>query len=220
MKKMLGIIGGMGAYAGLDLLRYALSHSNAVRDEDFPNILFHNLPIRGMNECGIVDKKLVKSQLRGCVERMESYGCDTILIACNTVHVFHSELQGVYSGVLLNMVDLACSAVGSEKRIGLMCSRTSISHRLYQDRLERNGKVVIPCERNEQCCVDRTIDCVIRGESVDIRNLMTVFDGMKSRGAESVIIGCTELPLALKCVSTPVPTIDAGRVSVDAALSL
>lgn len=225
MSKMLGIIGGMGAFAGLDLLNYAFTQAarhGASKDEDFPSVLFYNLPAQGMNERGVSDQKLVKSQLRGAISRMESFGCEIILIACNTVYSFYPDLQGFYSGKLLNMIDVACSALNKENTVGVMCSETSRSCGLYATRLKRQNRSVIECDYDEQTMINHAVDAVISGRCTDlnVRDIRAVVCNLKARGAESVIVGCTELPLVLNGHSFGINLIDAGRVSVDAALSL
>lgn len=225
MSRMLGIIGGMGAFAGLDLLQYAFQKAaerGATKDDEFPKILFYNLPAKGMDEKGVSDPKLIKSQLQGAIHRMESFGCEIILIACNTVHAFYPQLQERYSGQLLNMIDLACAALDKEQSVGVMCSETSKNFGLFTDKLKRSNREVVECDYEEQHMINHAVDSVIAGRPTDsnTRDIRAVVSNLKARGAQSVIIGCTELPLVINGHSFGIRLIDAGRVSVDAALSL
>ncbi len=107
--KTIGVLGGMGPEASANLyskiIKYAQYKYNAVQDFDYPPIIIYSLPLFGFDETGIVDEKLVKQQLIDGVKKLESAGCDLIIIGCNTVHIFYDEMQAAIKIPILNIVE-------------------------------------------------------------------------------------------------------------------
>jgi aspartate/glutamate racemase len=132
--KNLGIISGMGAFAGIRLANFLLDQaqdSKIMQDSDFPEFLLYNLPVKGMDETGIVDEGLVKSQLKKAISKMEVWECKQIIIACNSAHVFLDELQTYFDGQIINMIDAACQSATADK-VGVLCSDSTKKSKLYE----------------------------------------------------------------------------------------
>lgn len=219
---MIGILGGMGAFAGLSLCEHLMREAvkkGATKDTDFPKLLYYNLPCQGMDETGIVDSQLVLGQLRGVIGRMESFGCDVIVPACNSVMRFHGKLQGLYSGTLINPVESACCRVERGQPVGVICSQSTKSDQLYEEFLLRKGAMPVPTTAPEQAEVNQVIGDVMAGKSshTDALVLHSVICNLKARGASTIILGCTELGLANE-ISSSAPIIDAGFSAVEDAL--
>jgi len=223
MSKMIGIIGGMGAFAGMRVLDHAIRESakkGVICDSDFPRILFYNLPVRGMDKTGITDEKLVLSQLRGVIGKMESFGCDVIVIACNTVHCFHSKLQGFFSAYILNIIDAACDRVNSSSPVGVICSETTKKKRLYEFALERRKIASVQTSESDQSKVNEIIHSVICGTNSrhHALELNAVISNLKCAGARQVILGCTELGAVFEVSCCDISVVDSGIIAVEMAL--
>ena len=210
----------MGAFAGLRLAKYLLDKaqdSKIMQDSDFPKFLLYNLPIKGMDETGITDPVLVKSQLFSALKQMDIWGCNTVVIACNSVHCFYSELQESFSGKIVNLINSACDRVKS-KSVGVLCSSTTRSLRLYEEALQRRGVTVVTSTDREQQALNEAVLAAISGHSIrgNITDLEEIIIAMTRRGAEQVIIGCTEIPLVLTSRIT-MDFIDAGQEAIKVA---
>ena len=104
MKEPLGIIGGMGAFAGLRLADYLLKLAQdrgAALDHEFPEFLLYNLPIRGMDERGICDQETVLVDLLDAMLKMEAWGCQRVILACNTVHCLLPDIEARFPGMIV-----------------------------------------------------------------------------------------------------------------------
>lgn len=221
MAKMIGILGGMGAFAGLSMCQHLMriaANNGAVHDSDFPKLLYYNLPCLGMDETGVVDSVKVFSQLRGIIGRMDSFGCHVIVPACNSILKFHAKLQTHYSGTLLNLVECCCLKVNIPGPVGVICSQSSRADRLYEDFLVRLNHVCITTTDDEQKVVNSIIKSAMRGED-DTQNctqLNNVMENLKHRGACSIILGCTELGLVSK-PDTDLPVFDSAKTAMEDA---
>lgn len=198
--KKIGIIGGMGASAGLrllDILIKAYQKNGAVKDNDFPEVFLHNLSSKGMDETGIVDHDLIKKDLVQSVAILNWCGAETIIIACNSVHAHHKYLQSCSDAEILNMVEIAVDIVGAAKKVGVISSASTKASNLYSDALAARGIEVIQTTDAQQKTADGIIAKVISGKSGTAEQLLLagIADSIRRNGAEQIILGCTELPL-------------------------
>ena len=206
------------------LIRLAHAKYGAVQDEDFPPIIIYNLPLKGFDERGIVDRRLVASQLVEGVKKLELAAADLIVIACNTVHIFQAEMQKAVKVPIYSIVDETVKVAKARgyKKVGLLTSASSVKYRLYVDKLTKEGISSITATLAEQKILDNIILHVMAGangagDTAKILNIMTRF---VAAGAEAVVLGCTELPLAFPNEDFPVPVLNSNQVIVDKALAL
>lgn len=202
----------MGAAAGvrfLDTLVKQCQRGGAREDYDFPEVVLFSLSSAGMDETGIVDAELMKRDLLKAIEILNRCDVNVILIACNTVHVFLEELQKYSSAGIVSMPEEAIRIAG-DRKIAVLSSRTTAREKVYR-------KQDVFCTREQQTLVDGIIGRVIGGRN-DF-NDSAIMDGIISdlfrRGAECVVIGCTELPIVTPSRDN---VIDAGECAVRKAL--
>lgn len=224
MKKTIGIIGGMGAFAGTTMAHYLVEEAakqGAVNDEDFPHFLLYSPPIQGLTEHGVKNFSSVENQIVDALRRLDEFGCDYCMIACNTVHYILPVLQMKFSGKIISLVDCAVDAI-TEGPIGILCSDTAKSLELYERAIKERGLSVVCTTESEQHRVTAGIEAVIRGkhaidDGLAVRRIIT---SLALRGAKQIILGCTELPLLVSPSDLRIPLIDPGREAVRKALSL
>ena len=141
--------------------------------------------------------------MRHGVARLEQAGAQAVAIPCNTAHLWYEEIVAAARVPVLHIVDAAIADLHRQGihggRIGLMATAATLQLRLYQDRLEACGyECIVPSE-----------DEVLRHCTVPIRHVKandipaaceptaTGVEQLLNRGAQAVVLGCTELPLAL-----------------------
>lgn len=220
MSRTLAIIGGMGASAGVRLAQHLVHRAQiagAKSDSDFPDFMLYNLPLEGMDETGIINGAPVKRKLHEAFNRINDWGCDYVLVACNTVHCFYSDMQSWCNGRVLNMIDIACDRALTGK-VGVVSSETTRKIGLYQDALKHRKIEPVMVNPDEQRVLNAAIQAVIIGD-IHVSHRLQVQDvlgNLRDQGAGDIIIGCTELPL----VCDPIQTIDAGAAAVDQAFEL
>jgi aspartate racemase len=220
----LGIIGGLGAAAGVRMAQQLVElaqHKGATRDQDFPRFVLLNVPARGMSEYGIENGDSIRCALRTAVRTLARIDCEYIVVACNTAHLYHQELNQLTHSEVLNMIEIAADQVAKCRKVGILCSETTRQARLYERALVDRRVVPVRTTEREQASVNLIIANAISGKN-DMRDtfrLLNIIDSMIDRGAEQLIVGCTELPLTLNG-STTRPLVDAGRAVMAKALSL
>jgi aspartate racemase len=224
MKPHIGIIGGLGTVAGLwvakALVEAAQKHG-ARRDEDYPEFTLYNLPAGGMGATGFQEPNIVKYQLLKAIGKMNLLRCDMVIIACNTAHCYLELLEKHSRGTVLNMVRIACERV-TVKAVGVLSSRSTRDMNLYAHALQRQGCRAILTTNAEQSLLDDAIEAVIEGRQKPSHReaLVSIIDNLCARGAEAIILGCTELPVAFNggTDNLSIPVIDAGAATAEYAL--
>ncbi len=110
-KKTIGILGGMGPGASANLYQTIISIAQkkygAEQDYDFPPMVIYSLPLIGFDETGITEPESVKKQLVEGVKKLEKAGCDFIIIACNTVHIYQKNMQKAINIPIVSMIEQA-----------------------------------------------------------------------------------------------------------------
>ncbi len=224
--KTIGILGGMGPEASAHLyqkmIKYAQIKYGAVQDEDYPPIILYSLPLDGFDEKGINNHQLVKEQLIKGVEKLELAGCDLIVIACNTVHYYYSQMQDAVKIPILNIVQESLVQVKKNglDKVGLFASESTNELRLYELAFEKEGiKVILP-NKNQQEKLNAVIEKVMGGHQgiSEIISLKEIAFNFMLQGAQAIVMGCTEIPLAINQTHTDIKLFDTIEIIVQAAV--
>lgn len=164
----------------------------------------------------------MKRQIYEAIQKLNRWGCDYLVVACNTVHYFFSDIQSWSSGKVLNLVELSSQRASENgKKVGLLASSGLTQAGLYQDALQKRGVEPIVVCREGQQTLDRAIDhaiggCITDDDRMEVGELI---QSLSDRGAETIIIGCTELPMVVS-EELSIPVVDAGRVAMEEALRI
>ena len=202
--KRLGILGGMGPAASAEFITRLVQQTPANCDQEhIPFVLWNEprTPDRSTSMRAGNDDPL--PYLKEGILSLKSVGCDYIVIPCNSAHYWYNELNELGIPVI-HIVD---SVVDELKRldidnqtIGIMGTQGTIEYGIYQQRLEKQGwKCIVPDQAEMDYFVQPAIHFIKAGNMVDANYLLVkVIDSLISRGAKAVVLGCTELPLAVR----------------------
>jgi len=224
--KTLGILGGMGPSASAamyqKIIQLCQERYQAVQDTDYPKIVLYSLPLFGFDEAGIIDAQQVVQQLHAGIAKLVVAGCDCIVMACNTVHVFYDELQAACPVPIVHMVQETAHAAADHAYVGVLSSETTLKAGLYVNALQAEGVHTIFPSVSQQAVVTKVIVHVMSGtqSAADVQALKAICAGMQAHGASAIILGCTELPLVLHQAHIAAPLFDAVTIGATAALAL
>ena len=201
MKNIIGIIGGMGPQAGIELCNQLIAVSTrdfgAKNGGDFPEIILDSLPIPDFIS-STKNRVVARKMLKICINKFNNLQIDQIGIACNTAHMFLPELQDVSNTPIVSMIEAVCDALADDmKSVGILASPTTIRFGIYHSALEKRGKIVITPTLKQQIILEKIIRNVIAGKLLmsDTCRLHKIASSLRKRGAQGIILGCTELPL-------------------------
>ncbi len=218
--KVLGVLGGMGPLASAQFMVRLTLLTPVARDQDhIPTVLWSDprVPDRTVGRLsGGADP--LPWLLRG-IEGLRRAGCDAIAIPCNTAHGWYDAMRGAARVPILHIVDAAADELARlgvrQGLIGVMGTEATLAMRLYQDRLGALGwDCIEPSAEEMHHQVTPAIALVKANRVADAyAPLAGVVDSLARRGAASVVLGCTEIPLGIQAGPQPetplVDTIDA-----------
>ena len=202
--RFLGILGGMGPMAGAFFLARLIALTEVEREQDhIPAILWNDprVPDRPAAWwCGGADPF---PWLKNGIRHLERCGANAIVIPCNTAHLWYDRVAASSRVPVLHIVeavidDLRRHGIG-RARVGLLGTAVTLKSGLYQASLEAAGyECIVPSDEEIDRYCTRSILLVKAnrlaesfGPAADCVRLL------QHRGADAVILGCTELPLAI-----------------------
>lgn len=199
--KRLGILGGMGPAASAEYIIRLIQQTPAACDQEhIPFVLWNNpqTPDRSTSMRANNDKPL--PYLVEGILALRYSQCDLIVIPCNTAHFWYDEL--IKSQVpIVHIVDSVayslCNA-GVTGTIGIMGTQATIELGLYQNRLT-DWDCIVPTGEEMETLVQPAIDLIKAGKLEQAHDMfIEVIDSLILRGARAVVLGCTEIPLAVR----------------------
>jgi aspartate racemase len=155
-------------------------------------------------------------------EMLAEGGSHFLAICCNTMHLMADEVERASGVPLLHIADPLAHAIRAAdmRRVGLLGSRFTMDDgRVIRARLSRFGIETIIPDAPDHGVVDRTIyEELVRGKFLDqTRELFRgIIARLVARGAEGIILGCTELPLLVKPEDATVPLFDTTTLHATA----
>ena len=201
-KGAIAILGGMGPAASAKMLDVMVSmvskEFGAKEGEDFPEIIVDSIPIPDF----ISDKRKLASarmMLKSRVINMNKLNVSCLAMACNTAHLLVEELSAVSKVPFISMIDSVCDVVSARglRTVGILATPSTINECLYQGALNmRKINFILPSE-NQILEIERIIRKIIAEDAgtSESRTLVNIASSLVLKGAQGIILGCTELPL-------------------------
>lgn len=198
----IGVLGGMGTYATLDIFKRIVEAFPAEKEWDRPHIIIDNyctMPSRVRALLyGDRRQELTEMLVKSTKGLMDS-GCTHIMYACNTAHAFQDDVCASLPearGYLIDMIDLLASEMkcANVAEAFLLASEGTIDAGVYQDRFAPYGIKVIPAGADDQILLRRFIEMVKQGKLSESA-YEEFYAYLNSIKCENIILGCTELPI-------------------------
>jgi aspartate racemase len=223
---VVGIFGGMGPEATANFYTEIVRLTPAKKDQEHLPVLIYSLPqVPDRSTCIASGSREIVPYLTHAVRKLQSGGASFIAIPCNTVHYYHTDMQRAVRIPVLNMITETADAVQRDhpkaKTIGLLATSGTVLTKLYENEFIKRGlKVQLPNETMQQCCVMDAVYSIKSGGSKQTQAdlLARAANDLIARGAEVIVLGCTEIPLAFDVKRSRVPVVNATQVLARAAI--
>ena len=201
----LGVLGGMGPLASAQFMLRLTLLTPAERDQDhIPAVLWSDprIPDRMAARYANGEDPL-PALLRG-IHGLEAAGCGAVVIPCNTAHGWIDPMRAATKLPIPHIVDAVAADLKRQGitggTIGVMGTAATLRMRLYQDWLEALGyRCIVPDQGEMDRLVSPAIALVKANRVADsYAPAMAAARTLRDRGADAVVLGCTELPLAIQ----------------------
>jgi aspartate racemase len=221
--RRVGIIGGMGPLATLDLFKKIIDSTEAHKDQDHIPLLIDNYPqiedrtgfILGKNSSPL--PKLIES-----ANRLKNAGCEAICISCNTAHYFAEDIMKEVKIKILLINEITVNSIiknyPNAKNIAVLCTTGTNKAKIYENCLKKHNlnPVQISDELNNllMSCI---YDGVKAGKTNEfVPSFQKIVDSID---ADLFIAGCTEIPILVPLIKTDKvfidPTLELAKAVVD-----
>ncbi|HNO95615.1 MAG TPA: aspartate/glutamate racemase family protein, partial [Anaerolineales bacterium] len=162
--------------------------------------------------------------LARCAQDLERGGADFIVLCTNTMHKLADQMTSNVSIPLLHIADATAEKIVSAgiKRIGLLGTRFTMEHDFYKGRLIHNyGLDVLIPEKTDRDIIHRVIyEELVLGKIVDAsrREYQRIMNDLLAKGAEGIILGCTEIELLITEGDSSAPLFPTTKIHAIAAV--
>ena len=219
-EKVVGILGGMGPEATVDFMQRIITLTPANDDCDHIRMLVDNNPkvpsrIKAIFE-GTGENP--ESCLVEMAKQLEKQGADLLVIPCNTAHYYFDVVASNVSIPILNMVNMTVEKIINDqpeiKKVGLLASTAVLKINLYKTALnDRNVNILYPSD-DLQNSIFNSIKIIKTGQhgKTEIENIQNAADYLFEKGAQAVIVGCTELSVVSDQINFKCKMCDSSQV--------
>ncbi|WP_148782456.1 aspartate/glutamate racemase family protein [Aquimarina intermedia] len=228
--KIIGIIGGMGPEAGIELHRRVIHFSEASRDQEHFSIVHVGFPSKVVDRTQYLEHKTIINPAQAILEMVHiavNSGATVLGIACNTAHapqIFEPVKMGLSTHEkpvnLVNMVEEACVSCIQEvplnSKIGILSSNGVFKSELYSAMLQHRGfEIVLPSPKFQEEVIHNMIynsvfgiksnSTILRTEVLELLHKAMRF--YLNNDVQTIILGCTEFSLLKEVLSIAYPNI-------------
>lgn len=198
MKKTLGIIGGLGPMASAQFMELLTAMTDAVTDQEHIEAILYSRPATPDRTAFLLGKSEEDPLpfMRETGLRLEQMGAEVLAIPCMTAHSFFPQLQAAFHAELLNPITGSAALLREQgvRRAGIMATDGTLQVGLFQEALSAAGiEPVVPDETHQREVMRMIYEQVKSGKPADLECFHAVAHAMRVRGAEYIILGCTEL---------------------------
>ena len=229
--RRLGLIGGMTWHSTADYYRLinegVHERLGGSRSADLVMVSVDFAPVEDLQTKG--DWAGLGRMMVRAARTLEGAGAEGIVICANTMHQLAPDIEAAASLPIIHIADAAAAEINKRGlgTVALLGTRYTMEMDFYRKRLEgKHGLTVLVPDGPQREVVHRIIydelgQGVIRDESR--RAYVGIIEDLVRRGAQGVILGCTEIPLLIQRKDSPVPVFDTtalhAAAAVDFALS-
>lgn len=198
--KVLGVIGGLGPMATVYFLQLLTQMSEAQTDQEHMEILIHSKP-QIPDRTRYILGQSKDSPLSGMIQvgrQLAGQGAEILAIPCITAHYFHRQLEEGIGIPVINAIEETADYLKQQRitKAGIMATNGTIESGLFQKTLTESGiESIIPSKAAQDKVMSLIYDNVKAGKPIDMDGFYRVAKELFDRGAQVILLACTELSL-------------------------
>ena len=225
MSRNIGILGGMSPESTVTYYEHIIRAYHArFGDYGYPEIVIYSVDFQQIvdwQHAGQWDR--IADGLAQGIRRLAAASADFAVIATNTMHYVYDQIQASVDIPVLSIIDATADAIiaANVHTVGLLGTEFTMSQDFYREGLRRKGITALIPEAEERAIVNRIIyEELIVGQILpeSRRQYAEIIRGLEARGAEGIILGCTEIPLLVQNGDASVPLFDTTTIHAERAL--
>ena len=223
--KRIGILGGTSAESTVSYYtRITREYTRRFGDFSYPEILIYSVSFQQIVDWQSQGNwEAIAAKMADAFQVLAAAGADIGLIAANTLHRVYDVVADRSPIPLLHIVDALAAAIQAVdcSTVGLLGTRYTMKESFYTDRLSLHNIATLVPTNEQQEEIHRVIHEELARRilrPISHAYYLRVIDSLAKRGAEGIILGCTEIPLLVREKDHVLPLFDTATIHADAAL--
>jgi aspartate racemase len=223
--KRIGILGGLTPESTVTYYQHIFRrYEELYGDLSYPEMVIYDVSFQRFEDwMSKEDWESIEEALLDGLKRLAAAGSDFAVIATNTMHILFEKLQARSSIPLMSIVDATAEAINGEglKVVGLLGTRFTMEKPFYIEGLKKHGIDTIVPNKEERDYINK----VVFGELsrgillTESRNgYLEIINSLVERGAQGIVLGCTEIPILVTQEYTDVKLFDTAVIHAEKAL--
>ena len=223
MRKTIGILGGMGPLAACDLFSKITQITDASCDQEHVRICIDsNTEISDRTNAIIHHGKDPVPEMVKSAVRLQGLGADVLIMPCNTAHYFYDRILPFVDIPFLSMIDETAKVISDRglRKIGLLATDGTLQTAVYEKAFKKRGiSIVVPPPENQVHIMDLIYNGVKAGnKEIDTKPTKKTIEDLFRKGAQTLVLGCTELPVAFDLYGFDYPKTDPTLILASRAV--
>ena len=221
--KKLGIVGGLGPASTIDYYREIIENYRKVKgDDNYPEIVIDSINMgKLVTEIEANNLNSVANQLLNSISNLEKAGANFAAIASNSPHIAWDLIKDKTPIPIISIIDAVCDYIAHQNyyKVLIFATKFTMKNGLYSNALtNRNIDWILPNENDIETLGDIIYPnlengIVIKEDKERMIGIAEKYIGQ--HGADSILLGCTEIPLMIKSNDVSVPVINSTEIHID-----
>jgi aspartate racemase len=219
------IIGGMGPQASVRFHQLLLEKSGRYHGGDgdaYPFIAHFSLAVKDFISDDGARTAAIET-LRAYTPAIRALQPSQVTLACNTAHILAPQADILRQKPFVSLIETVAEHVQAQgiTTAGLLATPTTIRTKLYENAFTAKGISTITPGKREQELLETAIRAVIAGAPLAQHQgaLLKIARDMQHKGAEAIVLGCTELPLVFPAAKAALPVYDCLDLYAEAVIA-
>ena len=154
--------------------------------------------------------------------RLQSFGADVLIMPCNTAHYFYDRILPFVDIPFLSMIDETAKVISDRglRKVGLLATDGTLQTAVYEKAFKKRGiSIMVPPPENQVHIMDLIYNGVKAGnKEIDTKPTKKTIEDLFRKGAQTLVLGCTELPVAFDLYGFDYPKTDPTLILASRAV--
>ncbi len=221
--RLVGLIGGTGYLSTVEYYRYINEEVNRRRgDLNFAECMIYSVDFGRVIELKRTGREAeVFDVILDAGKKLKRAGAEGLAICANTMHMFVERLEAELSLPFVHIADATGRAAQSQnlKTVGLLGTKRTMEEEFYKTRLKALGIDTLVPGAEDRAFTDRAIfEELLKGilDPKTKARLLNIMGDLQQKGAQGIVLGCTEIPLIIKDNDADIPLLDTTKIHAQA----
>jgi aspartate racemase len=224
--KVIGLLGGMGPDSTIDIFQRIVNATNAKMDGEHLRIIVDNNPkIPSRQDAILKGTEDPGPMLAMTALNIEKAGADFLIICANTAHHYYDEIKDAVGIEVLHIIEETAIEIkrthSNITKVGVLATSGAMKVNVFQRSFKKYDIEIIEVPESIQADIQDAINAYKYKVPADmVGKLMNAIDYLTKKGADAIIMGCTEIPLILNDLSLSIPVFDPNEIIANLAVKL